>query len=79
MIATPAWLREPCEPPQLPASDAPSIGEVLSFALDQERALQDCDQRRAQALKLIQDANMVAAGKDPAAKKAPKWWMRLGR
>jgi hypothetical protein len=42
--------------------------------VEQEAALSDCDTRRAQALKLIQDANMIAAGKDPAAKPKRKWW-----
>jgi hypothetical protein len=73
-IATPVWLREACNRPDLPQGESPTIGAVLAFTVDQEAALSDCDTRRAQALKLIEDANMIAAGKDPAAKPKRKWW-----
>jgi hypothetical protein len=48
--------------------------------VDQEAALSDCDQRRTQALKLIEDANLIAKGGDPL-KAAPSkaWWKRLSR
>jgi hypothetical protein len=73
-IATPVWLREACVRPSLPQGDAPTVGQILSFSVDQEAALADCDTRRAQALKLITDANAIAAGSNPNASKRNRFW-----
>lgn len=77
-ISTPVWLREPCARPDLPQALSPTIAEILQFTVDQEAALQDCDARRGQALKLIEDANLIAKGADPAASPKRSWkvWRR---
>jgi len=58
----------------LPASDTISVGAALALFADAE-AGRLCQETRAKALlTLIDDANMIAAGKDPSMKPKRKWW-----
>jgi len=64
-ISLPANVVEPCARATVPASDAPSVGEVLTFAVETEAALSVCESKRAAAVSIAQALNEAAQKQVP--------------
>jgi len=60
-ITIPQLLREPCEQP---TSQMVTIGDLAAYSLNVSAALANCDNRRAEIVKLV----------DAAQKPKRKWW-----
>jgi hypothetical protein len=66
----PKSLRMPCRGPELPTSDTVTTGDIATFSILQEAALQTCDARREASISIIDAINA-------ANREEPRPWWRL--
>lgn len=69
-VTVPETLRNKCHRPEVPANNEVSIGELASFSILQEAAIETCDVRREALVTLVDTINDMN-------KTEPRPWWRF--